>query len=80
MRTMKQALMQLLLKQWVSPIDALNKVGCMSLSQRCGEFQRDSEGWLSPGGSPNWGPHPHIISKWVKLPNGKRCKAYKAVK
>lgn len=77
MKTMKQALMKLLLKQWVTPLDALNKVGCMSLSQRCGEIRRDERyAIVQPGGE----MAPRIVSKWVKLPSGKRVKAYRAIK
>ena len=88
MKTMKQALMQLLLKQWVTPLDALNKVGCMSLSQRCGEFNADRKAYEDYADSfPYWAVWrdrsawpPAIQSKWVKLPNGKRVKAYRAIK
>ena len=77
MKTMKQNLMALLLKQWVTPIDALNKVGCMSLSQRCGEFKYHGD--LCDLFQTKTRP-PRIISKWVKLPNGKRVKSYRAIK
>lgn len=88
MKTMKQRLLALLLKQWVTPLDALNKVGCMSLSQRCGEFSAHRKAYeeyadlsayfTTKPGRDAWPPR--IISKWVTLPNGKRCKAYKAIK
>ena len=88
MKTMKQALMQLLLKQWVTPLDALNKVGCMSLSQRCGEFAAEYWMWCGMMGfgtessraAMSVCPPPKVISKWVKLPSGKRVKAYRAIK
>lgn len=60
---MKAQLIRLLQRQWVSPLDALNKVGCMSLSQRCGEFRRAGI---------------NITSRWVQS-NGKRYKAYRIV-
>jgi len=77
MKTMKQNLMALLLKQWVTPITALEKVGCMSLSQRCGEFTAERTKCILYG---NARLPPYIDSKWVKLPNGKRVKAYRAIK
>lgn len=82
MKTMKQALMQLLLKQWTTPLDALNKVGCMSLSQRCGEFNRVFGDWCQMHFEQRIGSErpARIHSKWVKLTNGKRVKAYRAIK
>lgn len=83
MKTMKQELLKLLLREWTTPISALNKVGCMSLSQRCGELRQD---WLNgEAAEAMMGCRltikaPKIISKWVKLPNGKRVKAYRAIK
>lgn len=59
--TMKTELYKLLKKRWVSPIDALQLVGCMSLSQRCGEFRR--EGVL-------------VVDAWCET-NGKRYKSYR---
>lgn len=61
---MKAELIRLLQRQWVSPLDALQKVGCMSLSQRCGELRR--------GGV-------NVVSRWVQA-NGKRFKAYRIVR
>lgn len=60
--TMEAALLRLLKRRFVTPLDALAEVGCLSLSQRCGEFAR--------GGI-------NIVKKWVDLPNGKRVRAYK---
>lgn len=60
---MKEQLIKLLRRQWVSPIEALNKVQCMSLSQRCGELRRDGV---------------NVISKWVSS-GSKRFKSYRIV-
>jgi hypothetical protein len=77
--TMKADLMARLLKGWTTPIDALNDCNCFSLSQRAGEFRRDFDTiqWdeVRTGQRP-----PYIIDKWVDLPNGKRVKAYRAIK
>ena len=62
---MRDRLLSLLRAQYVTPIDALNQAGCMSLSQRAGEMIR--EGVL-------------IHKKWVALPGGKKCMSYKLVK
>ena len=61
---MKQELVPLLRRQWVTPLDALQKVGCMSLSQRCGELRRDGV---------------NVVDRWVSH-GSKRFKAYKIVK
>lgn len=61
---MKAELIRLLQRQWVSPIDALKHVGCMSLSQRCGELRRAGV---------------NVASRWVQS-NGKRFKAYRIVR
>lgn len=60
-RTMQDKLLELLKSQWVTPIDALEKAGCFSLSQRCGGFKRAG--------------HP-IQKKWVHLASGKKVRAY----
>jgi len=57
-------LIALMRKRWVSPIDALNHCGLMSLSQRCGELRRDGV---------------NVVSKWVNH-NGGRHKAYRIVR
>ena len=75
--TMKQDLMARLLKGWTTPVDALNDCNCFSLSQRCGEFRREYE--MSFNSSPTVRA-PFIIDKWVDLPNGKRVKAFRAIK
>lgn len=60
--TMKTQLLALLKKQWVTPVTALEKVACFSLSQRCGDLRRDGV---------------TVLDKWVDLPNGKRVKSYR---
>jgi hypothetical protein len=72
-----------LLKGWTTPIDALKDCNCFSLSQRCGEFRRDYEYDFNQieGRAHRIGPRPpFIMDKWVDLPNGKRVKAYRAIK
>lgn len=61
---MKDRLLNLLKRQYVTPLDALSKAGCLSLSQRAGDFAR--EGYT-------------VLKRWVDLPNGKRVKAYRVV-
>ena len=53
-----------LLQEWITPIDALHRFQCFSLSQRAGQLRR--EGY-------------NVLDKWVKLPSGKRVKAYRIV-
>lgn len=60
--TMKTQLLALLKKQWVTPLIALEKVNCLSLSQRAGSFRRDGI---------------NVVSKWVTTPSGKKVKAYR---
>ncbi len=60
--TMEATLLKLLRKKWLTPLDALQEAGCLSLSQRCGEFAR--QGYA-------------LAKKWVDLPNGKRVRAYR---
>lgn len=60
---MKPKLLALLRRQWTTPMDALRHCQCMSLAQRVSE----------------WRSLHRIIDKWVKLPSGKRVKAYKIV-
>lgn len=63
-QTMKRRLLNLLKTRYITPLDALRHVGCLSLSQRCGELRRAGI---------------KVADKWVKLGNGKRVKAYKVV-
>ena len=84
--TMKADLMARLLKGWTTPVDALRDCNCFSLSQRCGEFRAEYERSFNniTGTSALRGMQgnrtPIIIDKWVDLPNGKRVKAYRAIK
>lgn len=59
---MRERLLDLLKREWTTPLDALGKAGCLSLSQRCGEFRREGI---------------QVQDRWVDLPNGKRIKAYR---
>lgn len=61
--TMEHRLLKLLKRKWVTPLDALREVGCLSLSQRCGELRREAG--------------VQIKDKWVELDGGKRIKAYR---
>ena len=62
---MRNDLHNALKRRWLTPLDALQHCGCLSLSQRCGELRR--AGVL-------------VQDKWVCLPNGKRVKSYRIVK
>lgn len=63
-KTMRQTLLDLLKTRYITPLDALTEAGCLSLSQRCGEFKRAGI---------------QVLDKWVDLDNGKRVKAYMVV-
>ena len=60
--TMEDRLMKLLRRKWVSPLDALREVQCLSLAQRVSE-------WRAAGIA--------IKDRWVDLDGGKRVKAYR---
>jgi hypothetical protein len=60
--TMEQRLLRLLKRRFVTPLDALREVGCLSLAQRVSE-------WRKAGIA--------ITDKWVELAGGKRVKAYR---
>jgi hypothetical protein len=77
MKTMRARLLDLMLRQWVTPIDAWRKVRCLSLSQRCGEF-RTARKWADITRRAE--RPPLIIDKWVRLPSGTRVKAFRAIK
>lgn len=63
--TKKANLFSLLRKQYVTPIDALDKCGIFSLAQRVSEWRRDG----------------HLIGdKWIVTASGARLKAYRLVK
>jgi hypothetical protein len=60
--TMACRLLKLLKRRYVTPLDALREVQCLSLAQRVSQ-------WRAAGIS--------IDDKWVNLAGGKRVKAYK---
>jgi hypothetical protein len=60
--TMSDKLLHLLKQRYITPLDALKHAGCLSLSQRCGEYRRRGL---------------KVQDKWVELGGGKRCKAYR---
>jgi len=60
--TMESRLLKLLRRKWVTPLSALEAVGCLSLSQRAGSFAR--QGYA-------------VAKRWVDLPNGKRVMSYR---
>ena len=78
--TMRDDLMARLLKGWTTPLDALRDCGCLSLSQRCGEFRHERRWNILRWNGTQLEKPPLISDKWVKLPNGKRVKAYRAIK
>lgn len=62
--TMHEQLLKLLKRQWVTPLVALEKANCLSLSQRCGDLRRDGV---------------KVLDKWVKTASGKKVKSYRVV-
>lgn len=62
--TMHKRLLSLLKTRYITPLDALKHAGCLSLSQRCGEFRKAGV---------------KVTDKWVRLGSGKRVKAYKVI-
>ena len=63
-KTKKAALLAVLKRRWLTPLQAVETCGLFSLSQRCGELRRDGH---------------CVIDKWVTLPSGSRVKAYRVV-
>lgn len=63
-QTKKAALLKLMQRQWVSPIKALQAVGCLSLSQRCGELRRAGV---------------NVQTRWARSPGARYCE-YRVVK
>jgi hypothetical protein len=59
---MKDKVRELMGRQWVTPVEALEKAQCFSLSQRAGDLRRAGV---------------KVEDKWVELPSGKRIKAYR---
>jgi len=83
MKTMRERLLDLMLSQYVTPLDAWQKAGCLnSLSQRAGELRADREFWdeASETYRAKVPRPPLIVDKWVKLPSGKKVKAFRAIK
>lgn len=62
--TMHEKLLKLLKHRWITPLDALQLAGCLSLAQRVSEWRRDGLA---------------IQDKWVKTPTGKKVKSYRLV-
>lgn len=60
--TMESRLLALLKTRFVTPLDALHEVGCLSLSQRAGQFARQGH---------------NVIKQRVSLPNGKSVMSYR---
>ena len=77
---MKDKLMKRLLWGWTSPIDALRDCGCFSLAQRVSEWRAERRWCAKIPGQRYTKPPPEIIDEWLKLPNGKRVKRYRAVR
>lgn len=63
-KTKKAALLAVLKRRWLTPLEAVAACGLFSLSQRCGELRRDGH---------------CVIDKWVTLPSGSRVKAFRIV-
>ena len=63
--TKKAKLLALLRKRYVTPIDALNSCGILSLAQRVSQWR--SQGMV-------------IDDRWVLTPSGARVKAYTLAK
>ena len=60
--TKKAALLALLRKRWLTPLDAVDMVGIFSLSQRVGEFRNAGIA---------------VADKWVETHGGSLVKAYR---
>jgi hypothetical protein len=81
--SMKQDLLNGLLKGWVTPMIAFNNYRCLSLAQRVSEWRAERNSYESYYYSCGWDSKPKpplIIDEWLKLPNGKRVKRYRAVR
>lgn len=61
----KTRTLALLARGWLTSLQSAQRGGCLSLSQRVGEFRR--QGWV-------------IDHKWVKTESGARVRAYRLVK
>lgn len=62
--TQAEAIHRLIKRRWITPLDALQLAGCLSLSQRCGELRKRGV---------------NVVSRWVKV-GDKRVKAYRVVR
>lgn len=62
--SMVKTLHSTLRRRWLTPLDAFQHCGCLSLSQRCGDLRRAGV---------------QVLDKWVTLPSGKRVKSYRIV-
>lgn len=60
----KQTTLMLLRKGWTTALQSAQAGGCLSLSQRIGEFRRDG---LT------------VVDKWITTDSGARVKAYKII-
>ena len=58
----KELLIRTLQRRWLTSLDAAQTIGVWALSQRCSELRRADV---------------KVIDKWVRLPSGKRVKAYR---
>lgn len=45
--TKKQAVLRLMRKRWITPLDSLREVGLLALSQRAGELRREGHNIVS---------------------------------
>lgn len=61
-KTKQDRLLTLLKREWLTPLEAAERVGIMSLSQRCGDFRRAGL---------------NVLDKWVTTATGSRVKAYR---
>ena len=81
--TKTDKLRALLRKQWVTPLDALNHCGLLSLSQR---ITQDIEPELRAQASWEYAQFgmlynfERIERRWVKLPSGARVMSYRIVR
>jgi hypothetical protein len=62
MKTHKEVTLSLLRRGWTTALECAQAGGCLSLSQRVGEFRRAGVS---------------VIDKWITTPSGARIKAYR---
>ena len=74
--TKRERTIALLKRGWLTSLESANRGGCLSLSQRCGDFRREMC-WIDFG---TFGHRFKIAEKWVDLPSGSRVKAWRIVK